>query len=198
MKGKIMDKLTFGKYQGSTLEQVYQRDPNYIQWLSEKAYQRVIRDAAQKILDTKKREAQVFARELREAFIQMVKDRTYPGISGRVRYLETESRPGFAEIVIGSRKNVMDLNDDDFMVSITTCNPGEYEERIGELVGHDTEVGEIIIINANPNIRNDEIPSLERAIWYACDYGASKAFNEQPVTAQEALQLLSDQLKGGC
>jgi len=43
-------KVTFGKYRGSTLEEIYAKDKGYIEWLAEKAKHEDMKNAARAML----------------------------------------------------------------------------------------------------------------------------------------------------
>jgi len=187
-----MTALTFGKHSGKTLEEIYQVDPGYVGWLAEKGYKQEMRTIALHFLEQQKRLEMLQSNDLKTAFIHLARSSIYPGITGRVRSLDVKSRVGFAEISISSMNNPMDMEDKDFLLSISTEHPQLDSVLQGETYEDDETKASWTIINGNPNLRKDEFPSLERTIWYASDCG--QALNDGPVSAAEALVLLSHHL----
>ncbi len=182
-------KVTFGKYNGMTLEEIYAIDASYISWLAEKAFKNDVRSAAATLLrrqETAKRDA---GQALREQFVALARSANYPGITGQVRFLDVECRLGYASIEFGS----MDADEDDeyFAVELSTAHP-QFEEYVDVEGYEDDYRAPRVIEHDNRNLTSNEMPSLDRPVWWAID--VNEALNAQPVTACEALMLLSQYL----
>ncbi|MCK4500408.1 hypothetical protein KAU11_07915 [Candidatus Babeliales bacterium] len=46
-------KMTFGKYNGMTIKDVYKNDRSYVKWLARESYNKIIKDAANAIIKTR-------------------------------------------------------------------------------------------------------------------------------------------------
>lgn len=183
-----------GKYAGKTFAQIYALDPSFVEWAARSGGSTTMRQAADAVLSAKESQQQEHSLRLKTEFLHLARSQTFPGLSGRVRDLTVKAQSGFAEIALSSCLDALDMEEDDFFLLLSTQHPllAIYSDR--DLDGDETALAHGWKTNyRNPNLKEGGVPALNEPVWYAID--GNNALNEEPVTAFEALTLLSEHIQ---
>lgn len=188
--------LTFGKYRGMTMEEVYQIDASYVSWLADKSYVAPARHAAEAVIAASVSKDDETDDHLIASLKRIAKSAPHPQLKA-YKYIHTDVHRDYACIEFcthnihtpgGFITEVFDEEDWD-IVAIATYHDGleEVDEEEEYLYGHE-----------QPHYKmrkTGPAPAAEAAIWYAMrDNSERNPLNEQPVTLAEAVELLEQYL----
>lgn len=182
--------LTFGKYNGQSIEDVFAIDPDYVQWLSDKSRNSVVRMAADKVLNAERRRVGETIRSLNSALDEILDKLDEEGLIPHLTDYQYEvkvSHHGTNETTISFEIGHF-LDDEGWnLVEIRNALPREEQEEHYESwedTPHPTQ----------PVVKLPT-PSSEAEQWYAFpDNLGKKPLNTTPVMLVEAVKLLEQLL----
>jgi hypothetical protein len=188
--------LTFGKYKGMTMDEVYQVDSSYVSWLADKSYVAPARRAAEAVIAASARKDDETDGHLIASLNLIAKSKPHPHLKA-YKYIHTDVCRDYACIEFcthdihtpGGFINDVFMDEDWDIVTIATHHEGldEVDEEEEYLYGHE-----------QPRYKarkTGPVPTAEAAIWYAMrDNSEHSPLNEQPVSMAEAIELLEQYL----
>lgn len=181
--------LTFGKYQGQTLNEVYRNDPQYVQWLADKSYNVTARHAAQAIIDAVlDQDAEVKSTILRDlANISRSKKRKRGGIAS-YRYVDIFVHEKQVEITFADKDCFTDGGWSDEDQRYTDANIIRIATGYD---GEDSDYNEIFVTQ----VPDDTAPTSEMQTWYCWSRITDDPLTIVPLPLAQAVDYLDDYLQ---
>ncbi len=186
--------LTFGKYKGMTMEEVYRQDASYVSWIADKSYVAAAKRAANDLLRANTRKDEETDDQLIASLKQIAKSKPSRPYLRQYKYIHSDVRRDYACIEFCTHNIFTDggfinhdvLIDEDWdIVQIATYHEGLDDDTADEgyIYGHEY-----------PDQKTRKIgpaPTASASIWYAMrDNSERNPLNEKPVTMAEAVELL--------
>lgn len=182
-----MGTLTFGKYKGWSFEEVYQIDPDYLEWVEREAFSSPVRKAVSVFLRQKKEEDAQTKEVLLSAFHVIRKEHSFSFLKA------------FPYVFVDSHRN---------KVTFEFCTHPIYSKYGFNECFHSEDWDSLQIStvydDGNEDLEEEEeeevqrkpealfsLPTAESSIWYAYkDNSGNDPLNTDPISLKEALVLL--------
>lgn len=179
--------LTFGKYKGQDIETVFRTDPSYVQWLSDKSYNAVVRQTADKVLRAARKQTAQSIRTIESALEDILDELDEQELIPRLADYQYETQMNANEATITFEIGHF-LDDEGWdVLEIRSYLPREEEEEHYE--------GWEDAPRQNRPAATLPAPNPEAAQWHAFpDNLGEKPLNTTPITLAEAVKLLEQHL----